>query len=183
MAGSNALNDVTTNRGFDLSPRARLSRRHAYGLFILLGLELHHFKLGLNGSAQPRILGEPEDESTSFLAAQLILQGLMAWTVSTEGPWKKMTFVLMGLCGTFLIVCCTAVLTEAGTKVKLMKAEPMPACTELSSIRATGYADDDTKTNLKNKAAEGGANSVRLETAGPIRSVFEITGTSCKCPE
>jgi hypothetical protein len=80
-------------------------------------------------------------------------------------------------------VACGGSLTEAGARVKLMKADPPPTCTEVGSV--SGYKvgpnyQDRLKNDLRNDAADKGANYVRLET---LTSDGNASGTAFRCPD
>ena len=80
-------------------------------------------------------------------------------------------------------VACGGSLTEAGARVKLMKADPPQACTEVGSV--SGYKvgpnyQERLKNDLRNDAAGKGANYVRLET---LTSDGNASGTAFRCPD
>lgn len=85
-----------------------------------------------------------------------------------------------------MLLSCATVLSETAKGVRLMKSDPAAECTELGDLSSYGNgvgqgAIDDAKLRLRNKAAEMGANFVRMETVN-----FEtatVGGTAFKCPE
>lgn len=79
--------------------------------------------------------------------------------------------------------CGGGTLTEAGARVKLMKADPPQSCAEVGGV--SGYKvgpdyQDRLKNGLRNDAAEKGANYVRLET---LTSDGNASGTAYRCPD
>lgn len=82
--------------------------------------------------------------------------------------------------------CGSLPLTEGGKNVKVQKSDAEPSCKEIGTV--TGSADctlrgiekcvEVAKNDLRNKAAEKGANFVRLEQ---VNGSFH-SGTAYKCP-
>ena len=80
------------------------------------------------------------------------------------------------------------VLTAGGSAVQLMKADPPPGCAEVGPARGefsngedTAARLEDAKRDMRNKAADKGANYVRMEAILPLGQ--GVTGTAYKCPE
>lgn len=76
---------------------------------------------------------------------------------------------------------CGGTLTEAGARVKLMKADPPAGCSEIGGV--SGYTigpgyQENNKNKLRNQAAEMGANYVRLEQND---SDGNAAGTAFRC--
>ena len=78
--------------------------------------------------------------------------------------------------------CGGGALTEAGARVKLMKADPPSSCADVGTVSAHAIgpnSDERTRNTLRNDAAEKGGNYVRLETATEEGG---LTGTAYSCP-
>ncbi len=82
----------------------------------------------------------------------------------------------------FSLAACGATLTEAGTGVKLMKADPPADCADVGGVSSykigPGY-QDALKIALRNQAADKGGNYVRLES---LTDDGNAAGTAYKCP-
>jgi len=80
---------------------------------------------------------------------------------------------------------CSAT-TAGGKNVRVQKANPPNSCEEISIITAsasnTGNDDQSARDQLRDRAAERGANYVRLDTLGGSSTIKEYTGTAYKCP-
>ena len=93
----------------------------------------------------------------------------------------------------------TAPLTPEGQKVQVTKAEPPPGCVEVGLIEAISGGGcgmygaqgtyEDAYNILRNKAAEMGANHVRMDSqipphgeAGCFDNRFVIRGVAFRCP-
>ena len=72
--------------------------------------------------------------------------------------------------------CAAATLTEAGSRVRVMKADPPAGCQEIGAVSG----GDREKIAIRNSAGVKGANYVRMETVTPNGN---LTGTAFKCPE
>jgi hypothetical protein len=99
-----------------------------------------------------------------------------------EQNMKKIKLAIL-TAGTFGLLGCAAALTEAGAKVKLLKADPPPECTEVGGVSAYRIGpdyQDKLKNSLRNEAATKGANFVRLES---LASDGNAAGTAYRCPE
>lgn len=86
--------------------------------------------------------------------------------------------------GCVILGCASTGLTAAGAKVQLMKADPPAGCKELGSVDGShnyvGRANEAASKNvLRNRAADLGANYVRMET---VSSAGIIAGTAYQCP-
>jgi len=92
----------------------------------------------------------------------------------------------MGVGAILLTSCGSVQLTDAGSRVRVMKADPPAECQELGAAlgSATGLAGpaliEEAKIDARNKAGEMGANYLRWDTVDERGSV---TGTAYKCPE
>ncbi|MBI5544862.1 MAG: hypothetical protein HY901_13310 [Deltaproteobacteria bacterium] len=78
---------------------------------------------------------------------------------------------------------CAGALTEAGARVKLVKADPPAECAEVGGVSAYRIGPDyhdKLKNSLRNDAASKGANYVRLES---LTSDGNAAGTAYRCPE
>lgn len=88
------------------------------------------------------------------------------------------------LCFIFIVfsiaACATKELTTLGQKVKVAKAEPTKDCTEIAQVSANNQDAEVRNALLKNRAAEKGANYVRLDA---VTNFGEYTGTAFKCPQ
>lgn len=81
----------------------------------------------------------------------------------------------------FLSGCATALTTE-GSKVKLMKNDPPSNCKEIGSVKGLTRGTGDmevAKNEMRNEAAEKGANYVRYESA---QEAVSASGTAFLCP-
>jgi hypothetical protein len=82
-----------------------------------------------------------------------------------------------------LAACASTGLTEAGAKVRLMKADPPAGCKEIGNVSGdyAGFPVEEgaSKNVMRNHAAEQGANYVRWDTAAANGIV---SGTAYKCP-
>jgi len=86
-----------------------------------------------------------------------------------------------------MVSSCSVILSDSARAISVMKADPPSNCVEVGSM--VGYGGgmfqkgnwlDNSKIDLKNKAAELGANYIRLET---INEYYRTTsGTAYKCP-
>lgn len=100
----------------------------------------------------------------------------MRSVVRIVGGW------LVAAAGAGVLVGCGSELTQAGARVKLMKADPPPQCQEVRGVSAYQVGpdyQDHLKNALRNEAAENGANYVRLET---LTSDGNASGTAFACP-
>jgi hypothetical protein len=90
-----------------------------------------------------------------------------------------MKFGLALICCLFLAACSTA-LTVQGQKVKVIKSDPPANCKEIGVVVGSNNNGNPEYMNndLRNNAAEKGANVVRLDTA----YLTKISGTAFKCP-
>jgi hypothetical protein len=84
----------------------------------------------------------------------------------------------------WLAACGPPAMHPGAANVKLMKADPPEACEELGPVRGSGnnYTgnEEGAKVELRNAAAELGANYVRMETVSDYGNTF--TGTAYQCP-
>lgn len=71
---------------------------------------------------------------------------------------------------------CAATLTQAGSRVQVMKEDPPAGCQDVGPVSGT---DPDPRIQLKNEAGKLGATYVRLET---VDSYHTEKGTAYKCP-
>ncbi len=86
------------------------------------------------------------------------------------------------LVASVLVGCGGSTLTQSGAQVKLMKADPPPACKEVGGVSSYTIGpsyQEKNKTKLRNEAAEKGANYVRLEQND---SDGNAAGTAYLCP-
>ena len=101
---------------------------------------------------------------------------------------KKFSIILF--CILTLLGCATtASLSSMGKGVKLGKSDPDTACKELESldIKNSWGTPTDSKNLLRNKAADLGANYVRLDSLTSLtiagdNAGYMISGTAFKCP-
>jgi len=71
-------------------------------------------------------------------------------------------------------------LTSAGSTVRVMKSDPAPECVELGSALGDGCCGIQmAQNNMRNKAAQLGANYVRWDT---VDGVGNLAGTAYRCP-
>jgi hypothetical protein len=86
---------------------------------------------------------------------------------------------LVFVCAASALAGCGVTLTDAGKGVQLMKSDPPGGCKEIGSLEGEGNTDvEAAKNDIRNKAAQKGANYVRMETIdGPY-----VTGTAYQCP-
>jgi hypothetical protein len=89
------------------------------------------------------------------------------------------TMILVG-CATALPGYSAVALTPAGRNVQLMKADPPPGCAEVGPVRGEGDGAEFSKNDARNKAAEAGANYVRMESV--TAHAGWLTGTAYRCP-
>lgn len=88
------------------------------------------------------------------------------------------------IAGSAALAGCHSALTQAGRNVQLMKADPPNGCKEVGNVTGESVIvggsgdDEDAKNELRNKAAEQGANYVRLEKMG----AGTAEGTAFRCP-
>jgi len=78
---------------------------------------------------------------------------------------------------------CAVALTDAGSRVQVMKSDPPAVCREKGSVSghagvATPSASTWARNDLRNQAANAGANYVRLESI----SGRGEQGTAYLCP-
>lgn len=83
-----------------------------------------------------------------------------------------------------MLTACGPALSEAGAGVKVMSADPPPNCTEIGHVSGSLARRDRAeraKNEMRNRAAEKGANYVRLEG---VDSAYgsSANGTAFKCP-
>lgn len=84
----------------------------------------------------------------------------------------------------FLLVGCSTALTDSGKRVQLMKSDPPSECTEVGGVDGRSGSEDTAKNDMRNKAAELGANYVRYESTGYPNFGWgrTVNGTAYKCP-
>ena len=86
----------------------------------------------------------------------------------------------------FAFGCSPSAATAGGKNVQVQMADPPESCEQISVISAsasnTGNDDESAREKLRNRAAESGANYVRLDTLGGTSTLKEYTGTAYKCP-
>ena len=85
-----------------------------------------------------------------------------------------------------LLACAVPAVSARGAEVRLMKADPAADCQEVGQVEGFFNGDGKEKSSegakaiLRNKAAERGANYVRLETTNAEGTNW--AGTAFKCP-
>jgi hypothetical protein len=103
-----------------------------------------------------------------------------------------MRFLSIVLCFSCLgcVVGAEHPLTPAGQSVRLGQSDAPPGCKEIGTVSGNGmsmsYEEQATraKNDMRNTAAERGANFVRLEglTNDPQGGSMTATGTAYACP-
>jgi hypothetical protein len=82
--------------------------------------------------------------------------------------------------------CSPTAATAGGKNVQVRKADPPQSCEEISVISAsasnTGNDDESVRDKLRYRAAQSGANYVRLDKLGGTSTLKEYTGTAYRCP-
>ena len=96
---------------------------------------------------------------------------------------KRCLYVALVL---FAFGCSPSAATAGGKNVQVQMADPPESCEQISVISAsasnTGNDDKSAREKLRDRAAERGANYVRLDTLGGSSTLKEYTGTAYKCP-
>lgn len=92
------------------------------------------------------------------------------------------TFYLISVFALFS-ACTTPALNPAATNVKIMKSDPPAGCQDLGGVDSVGEMTEKTgaefaRIRIRNKAAEKGANYVRIDAA----TNDTLSGTMYKCP-
>jgi Domain of unknown function (DUF4156) len=83
---------------------------------------------------------------------------------------------------TTLVACGGGTLTQAGSRVKVMKGDPPANCTEVGSVSSYTVGPDyqeRNKNKLRNEAADKQANYLRLEQNDGDGNA---AGTAFRCP-
>lgn len=90
----------------------------------------------------------------------------------------------------FLMSGCAAVqLTAAGKAVRMIVSDPPPGCEEVGGVSgfSGGFHEDleeEAKAIMRNKAAQLGANVVRVETSARTKmGDVKMSGTAFKCAQ
>jgi Domain of unknown function (DUF4156)/Short C-terminal domain len=102
---------------------------------------------------------------------------------------NRTTYLLAGFV-TWASVACVTELTGAGQQVRIGKQDPADGCTELGTVYGSstggGYASTEDKmtsaeNELRNRAAEKGANYVVMDAIGSGLPGMTISGRAFRC--
>lgn len=75
-------------------------------------------------------------------------------------------------------------LSPAAKAVRVAKADPDPACEELSTVEGTSFwgKKNDAKNEMRENAAKEGANYIRIEALETRGGRVTYSGTAYRCP-
>ena len=103
----------------------------------------------------------------------------------------KSIFAYSGCFLSLAMASCLSDITPAGQAVRIGKMDPQSGCAELGMVYGSGgggpYTTSEDKmrsaqNELRNNAAELGANYVAMDVAGGDNRSLTLTGRAFKCP-
>jgi len=88
--------------------------------------------------------------------------------------------VLVAVPWSLLLVACSTPLTVGGRGVRVVKSDLPLMCEDLGTVESADPSPDDTRNEIRNDAAEMGANFVRLDST--TAAGYGLIGTAYRCP-